>query len=488
MLHLRPAYSARMAGVPFQNGPAAHFTAHRGPAMNMNDFITQIAPLEADVPTMPEMRIGGYMLRGLLGEGATSEVFLAHDEFHDRLVAIKRARRSALMDDAEVRFRDHFFAAEAALVGQLKHPNIVQIYDAVDDPLAPYLVMEYVPGTTLKTFCRPDASLSLQQIVEVGFKCAKALGFVAQRGLFHRDVKPANVLVVVEDGQVLEVKITDFGSAMDTQSDRTQVVRVGSLPYMSPEQLDGATLDARADQYSLAAVLYHLIAGRPPFDAPNQAALMNRICHDAPPSLHTVRQDVPDALDALLQRALSKSRLDRFADWDAFAQALAALVQRREVPCEGGQQLLDSERFGLLRALEFFRDFGDVALWEVVHRAEWQRHELGATIYKKGQVGTTFHIIAAGQIQVFRDGKRVALLGAGTSVGEMMYLAPSPELRVHSADVLVTDPATTISFTPELMERLSPATRQLFDAAFIRVLVRRLHAAHQALQHPRRVL
>jgi hypothetical protein len=257
---------------------------------------------------------------------------------------------------------------------------------------------------------------------------------------------------------------------------------------MSPEQLDGATLDARADQYSLAAVLYHLIAGRPPFDAPNQAALMNRICHDAPPSLHTVRQDVPDALDALLQRALSKSRLDRFEDWDAFAQALAALVQRREVSCEGGQQLLDSERFGLLRALEFFRDFGDVALWEVVHRAEWQRHELGATIYKKGQVGTTFHIIAAGQIQVFRDGKRVALLGAGTSVGEMMYLAPSPELRVHSADVLVTDPATTISFTPELMERLSPATRQLFDAAFIRVLVRRLHAAHQALQHPRRVL
>jgi eukaryotic-like serine/threonine-protein kinase len=454
----------------------------------MNDFITQIAPLEADVPTMPEMRIGGYVLRGLLGEGATSEVFLAHDEFHDRLVAIKRARRSALMDEAEVRFRDHFFAAEAALVGQLKHPNIVQIHDAVDDPLAPYLVMEYVPGTTLKTFCRPEALLSLEQIVEVGFKCAKALGYVARRGLIHRDVKPANLLAVVEDGQVMEVKITDFGSSMDIHADRTQVVRVGSLPYMSPEQLDGATLDSRADQYSLAAVLYNLVAGRPPFDAPNQAALMNRIYHETPAPLTSLRQGVPRALDALLQRALSKSRLDRFEDWDAFAQALAALVQRHEVPRAADHEVLDSERFGLLRGLEFFKDFGDVELWEVVHRAQWQRHELGSAIYKKGQVGVSFHIIASGQIEVFRDGKRMALLGAGTSVGEMMYLAPSPDLRVHSADVIVTDPATTISFTPALMDQLNPGTRHLFDAAFIRVLVRRLHAAHQALQHPRRVL
>ena len=454
----------------------------------MNDFITQIAPLEADVPTMPEMRIGGYGLRGLLGEGATSEVFLAHDEFHDRLVAIKRARRSALMDAAEVRFRDHFFAAEASLVGQLKHPNIVQIFDAVDDPLAPYLVMEYVPGTTLKTFCKPESLLSLEQIVEVGFKCAKALGYVARRGLIHRDVKPANLLAVVEDGQVLEVKITDFGSSMDINADRTQVVRVGSLPYMSPEQLDGATLDSRADQYSLAAVMYNLIAGRPPFDAPNQAALMNRIYHETPASLTDLRQGVPRALDALLQRALSKSRLDRFDDWDAFAQALATLVQREEVPRAAEHQVLDSERFNLLRGLEFFRDFGDIELWEVVHRAQWQRHEPGTAIYSKGQVGTTFHIIAAGQIEVFRDGKRMALLGAGTSVGEMMYLAPSPDLRVHSADVIVTDPATTISFTPASMDQLSPTARHLFDTAFIRVLVRRLHAAHHALQHPRRVL
>ena len=106
----------------------------------------------------------------------------------------------------------------------------------------------------------------------------------------------------------------------------------------------------------------------------------------------------------------------------------------------------------------------------------------------KGEEGNSFHIIAQGQVEVYRDGQRVAQLGAGTSVGEMAYLAPSPALRIHSADVIVAEPATTISFTPQTLEQLSLGTRQLFDAAFIRVLVRRLHAAHEALAHPRRIL
>ena len=124
----------------------------------------------------------------------------------------------------------------------------------------------------------------------------------------------------------------------------------------------------------------------------------------------------------------------------------------------------------------------------MVHRAQWQRHRFGAALYRKGEAGKTFHIIAQGRIDVYRDGQRVAQLGAGTSVGEMAYLAPSPALRLHSADVMVADPATTIAFTPELLNVLSPTTRHLFDAAFIRVLVRRLHAAHELLAHPRRIL
>ena len=123
-----------------------------------------------------------------------------------------------------------------------------------------------------------------------------------------------------------------------------------------------------------------------------------------------------------------------------------------------------------------------------MHRARWRRLPFGHAIYRKGQEGDSFHILAQGEIEVYRDGQRVATLGPGTSVGEMAYLAPSPALRVHAADVLVSQPATTISFTPRAMEGLGPTTRHLFDAAFIHVLVRRLHAAHEQLAHPRRIL
>jgi CRP-like cAMP-binding protein len=152
------------------------------------------------------------------------------------------------------------------------------------------------------------------------------------------------------------------------------------------------------------------------------------------------------------------------------------------------QGVLDSERFNMLRNLDFFTGFGDVELWEVVHRARWQRFDFGHALYRRGQEGRTFHIIAQGEVEVFRNGTKVAQLGAGTSVGEMAYLAPSPELRRHSADIVVTQAATTVSFTPDTLAQLSPSCRHHFDEAFIRVLVRRLHAAHEALAHPRRIL
>ena len=141
-----------------------------------------------------------------------------------------------------------------------------------------------------------------------------------------------------------------------------------------------------------------------------------------------------------------------------------------------------------MKVSTFRANFGDVELWEVVHRAKWQRFHFGHALYRKGEEGNTFHILAQGEVEVFRDGKKVAQLGAGTSVGEMAYLAPSEELRLHRADVITTGPCTTVSFTPQTLGQLSADTRHRFDDAFIKVLVRRLHAAHEALDHPRRIL
>jgi len=457
------------------------------PAEPMSNSIThqdELAPGLAELPA----QIGKYRVLRKLGEGATSEVFLCHDDFLDLDVAIKRVRPAVAGDVQEGRYFERFFAAEAALVGRLKHPNVVQIFDAVPDPAEPYLVMEYVAGSTLRPYCRADQLLSLELIVEIGFKCAMALGYVYRQGLIHRDVKPANLLVTLTNGSITDVKISDFGSVLNLASDVTQVYRVGSLAYMSPEQLDGAALDCRADIYSLGAVLYHLIAGRPPFDAQVQSAMMQQIYHHKPVALNQLRTGVAPTVDAVIQRALNKDPGQRYRDWDEFAQALSGLITHQHVPRGQLQGVLDSERFNLLRTLDFFASFGDVELWEVVHRAKWQRYDFGHALYRKGEEGRTFHIIAKGELEVFRDGQKVAQLGAGTSVGEMVYLAPSPDLRRHSTDVIVTETATTISFTPETLAQVSPSCRHHFDEAFIRVLVRRLHAAHEALAHPRRIL
>ena len=432
--------------------------------------------------------IGKYRVRKLIGEGATSEVFLCHDDFQGRDVAIKRVRPMAAIDTMDGRFSERFYAAEAALVGRLNHPNVVQIFDAVPDPVAPYLVMEYVPGSTLRPYCRADQLLSLELIVEIGFKCAMALGYVYRQGLIHRDVKPANLLAVLNNGSVTDVKISDFGSVLNLASDVTQIHRVGSLAYMSPEQLEGDTLDARADMYSLGAVLYHLIAGRPPFDAQVQSAMMQQIYHVQPGPLGALRTGVSAGLDAVVQRALAKNPEQRYATWAEFAQALSGLITNQQVPRGQLQGVLDSERFNLLCSLDFFGGFGDVELWEVVHRAKWQRFHFGHALFRKGEEGNSFHILAQGEVDVFRDGKKVAQLGAGTSIGEMAYLAPSPDLKKHSTDVIVTEHATTISFTPETLVQVSPNCRHRFDAAFIGVLVRRLHSAHETLAHPRRIL
>src|SRR6187401_3470211 len=174
-----------------------------------------VPPVAASAAKPMPAQIGKYRILGRLGDGATSEVFLGFDDFQGRNVAIKRVRSSTAADPLDGHYSERFFAAEAALVGRLQHPNVVQIFDAVPDPAEPYLVMEYVAGSTLRPYCRADQLLPLEVIVEIGFKCAMALSYVFRQGLIHRDVKPANLLVTfADDGTIRDVKISDFGSVL----------------------------------------------------------------------------------------------------------------------------------------------------------------------------------------------------------------------------------------------------------------------------------
>jgi serine/threonine protein kinase len=218
-------------------------------------------------------QIGKYPVVRKLGEGATSEVYLCHDPFNLRDVAIKVAFQETLQDPARGKVYRKLFLTEAKLAGKLQHPHICQIYDAVADETQHYIVMEYVDGGTLERFCSADALLSVDDAVEIAFKCTRALEFAHKVGVTHRDIKPANILHMGGT----DVKITDFGAALIASGETTQVAGVGSPAYMSPEQVKDQPLDHRTDIYSVGVVLYHLLTGRLPFQTSNNFTLIYQI-------------------------------------------------------------------------------------------------------------------------------------------------------------------------------------------------------------------
>ena len=226
-------------------------------------------------------KIGKYELGRVLGSGATSTVYLGYDPFTQRDVAIKVAFPEILKHPERGKLYTHLFLNEASLVGKLAHPHIVQIYDAVVAEDLCYIVMEYVPGGTLEDCCKAKKLLSVERIVEIIFKCTRALDFAHRIGITHRDIKPANILYVgdVPGG---EIKISDFGAAIVDQPERTLVSGIGSPAYMSPEQVRELPLDHRTDIYSLGVVMYQLLTGQLPFQASSNYNIIYQIINTVP--------------------------------------------------------------------------------------------------------------------------------------------------------------------------------------------------------------
>src|SRR5688572_26361123 len=371
-------------------------------------------------------RIGKYEVKRLLGEGATGAVYLASDPFGQRDVALKVMKK--LPSDPEAARRHlRFFQNEAALAGKLRHPHIVSILDAgIDDPSGAepirYLVMEVIEGDPLTRYCERDARLDLQHAVGVAYKVSKALEFANTIGVVHRDIKPANIMVKGDD---FDIKVSDFGAAQLERSEVTQVTGVGSPAYMSPEQLKGEEIDFRSDMYSLGAVLFHLLAARRPFDGATTYQLMDNILNVPAPLPSEHRTDTPPELDAIVARAMAKSRADRYESWDEFGGALAKLLELDS----GAGGLSDAEKFAASRRLKFFKHFNDAELWEAVRPSAWRLHRPGEDLIREGTVDEHLYIIASGLTKVTRTGKLLNAVSPGECVGEMAYARRDSQLR-----------------------------------------------------------
>jgi eukaryotic-like serine/threonine-protein kinase len=284
--------------------------------------------------------IGPYQIRELLGEGGVGRVHAAFDSILEREVAIKSLRPELLSDTGFLeRFR-----SEATHLARLNHPNITTLHSLFSQGGNLYMVMERVRGQSLDELLRARGTrLGVQDSLAVFAQVAEGLAYAHSMGVIHRDIKPAN-LMITDSGLV---KIMDFGIARAHGSQRLtrDGSMVGTLPYMAPEQLRGEPGDERSDLYSLAIVLYEMLAGHVPFAAATDYALMQAQIHARPPRLRL--PDLSAEVQSALLQALAKKPERRFDSVQAFSDALGASALRREASSVG-QALTSSSPSGWL--------------------------------------------------------------------------------------------------------------------------------------------
>jgi len=279
------------------------------------------------IPADPRLgtRLAGYRIQGLLGRGGMGVVYLAEQERPRRQVALKLLLDPATASEA---FRTRFLR-ESELAAAIDHPNVLPVYDAGETDGVLWIAMRYVDGIDLAALLARDGPLAPEQALAIGGQVAGALGAAHTRGLVHRDVKPGNILLAVEEGAVAHAYLADFGLTKRIGGARGLTVSgqvLGTIDYVAPEQVEGGPVDGLADQYSLGCVLFECLTGEVPFRRDTELAVLWAHVHDPPPQIGQFRPDLPVALDEVIGRALAKAPGDRYSSCGALVAAAQAAL------------------------------------------------------------------------------------------------------------------------------------------------------------------
>lgn len=284
-------------------------------------------------------RLGRYEILQELGRGAMGVVYKARDPNIDRLVAIKVISPEAGMEPEKAKELRDRFQREARAAGRLSHPNIVTIYDASEVEGRAYLVMEFIEGKTLDSLMHAGTVFSLQDVASIGNQVALALEYAHQHGIVHRDIKPANIMLTPSG----LVKVADFGIARITETSVTRTgLAVGTPSYMSPEQVAGQKVDGRSDQFSLAATLYEMLSGEKAFQGDSLTTVLYRIMQEDPIPLQRVNPGLPQAVDAILRKAMAKNSNDRYSQVADLGRDLLAAAAGQAVSVSPAAPSLDA--------------------------------------------------------------------------------------------------------------------------------------------------
>jgi serine/threonine protein kinase len=413
---------------------------------------------------IPE-KFGKYEIINEIGKGTTGNVYLSHDPYYGRDVAIKVYHVDAGSDGQAAKVARKMFFNEAHIVGMLQHPHILPIYDAGEENGKYYVVMEHIQGArTLSAYCRPDNLLQIEDVVEIMFKCAKALHYAHGRGLIHRDIKPSNIMLTLDN----EVRLIDFGIAIINDSDQSMIQGIaGSPSYMSPEQIQSADLTSGSDIYSLGAVMYELLSGFRPFRADDLGKLLNQIVYATSPPIHTLRADVPEELEDIVATAMQKEPKNRFATGGDLAARLTQVYKQLRKDDNGTDE---KEHFALLRRLQFFHDFSHAEIGELLRASEWLTYESGDAIVKEGEMDDRFYVIVSGRCSVESNGLSVGHLDTGNCFGETSYVSDAK----RNATIKAEEAMIVLRVSSTLLEQVSTECQLRFNKVFLRSLIERL--------------
>jgi len=419
------------------------------------------------MPVSVPKKLGKYEIQKQVGRGSMGIVYQGYDPFADRLVAVKVAMSDSLKDrESGQRYRKMFFN-EAHTAGMLKHPNIMSILDAGVDGDECYIVMELVEGgDTLKTYCKADNLLPVKQVVEIIFKCAKALDYAHRQGVIHRDIKPTNILVTRDR----DVKIGDFSIAHVISAENTHTMPsgfVGSPRYMSPEQVQEDSVSNQTDLFSLGIVMYELLTGRHPFIADSFSRLIHKIINEQQPPLSTYRSDLPEILERIISHALQKSPARRYKMGLNMAADLSLAFDYLEQPEE---DIGEQEMFNAIQNIDFFKEFPESEIWEIIRACIWQTCRLDEQIIVEGELDDSFYIIVSGSAEVSKEGHILGVLKAGDCFGEMSYL----EKITRSASIRARESMQLMKINATLIDQVSTECQLRFSKVFLKTLVRRL--------------
>ncbi len=417
-------------------------------------FIAELSDIQA---------VGRYEIIAKLGQGSMGMVYLGKDPYIKRNVAIKISRpASDVGGEKAEQYRERFFV-EAQSAGRLLHPNIVSIYDAGMFRNFCYVTMEYIDGFILKKFCRKDYLLPISKVVEILFSACNALDYAHKKGVIHRDIKPSNIMVTKSG----HLKITDFGIALIKSEQTASKGIIGSLNYMSPEQIREKTVDNRSDIFSLGCVLYELLTGEKAFSGENDFSVMYQIASEDPVPMKEIRAEIPEILIKITGKALAKDPGTRYQTCGDFAYNLRVALRGLKGTVKKGKI---KDVVDYVHNVPFFKEFSKIQVREMLNASNIIKVPKGNTVVVEGEVDDSFYVILSGRVVVQKNDENIASIGRGECFGEMAYVGS----QVRAATVLAETDCILMKISATLLDKSSESIQLLFSKNFARTLVKRI--------------